>query len=206
MNIIFDLDGTLIDSSESILRSVELAIEECEIEPKCNLSQALIGPPLREMLKVVSGSSSDTLLNRLESSFKNQYDTVGYLETKIYHGVNELISSWAANRHELYIATNKRKVPTEKIIEHLGWKPFFHGCYSLDSFDDVASKAELIKRIIHEHQLKVEECLYIGDTLADAKAAAENYLPCYLVDWGYGDVSAFESRLMRVEDLYAIVN
>jgi phosphoglycolate phosphatase len=206
LNIIFDLDGTLIDSSDSILRSVEMAFEDCDIRPRQALTHALIGPPLRQMLEVVSGSSSEQVLCRLERSFKYQYDSVGYQKTIVYQGIETLLVDWSSQGHALYIATNKRKVPTLKIIEHLGWGPFFRGSYTLDYFDDVASKAELIQRIMNEHALQVADTLYIGDTLADAEAAAYNHLPCYLVEWGYGDVSDYEPCLRSVEQLYKLAN
>ncbi|KKL20628.1 hypothetical protein LCGC14_2453540, partial [marine sediment metagenome] len=58
MNILFDLDGTLIDSSASILASVELAFKECGLEPQAHLAEELIGPPLMEMLQIAAGTEA----------------------------------------------------------------------------------------------------------------------------------------------------
>ncbi|MGJ0484904.1 MAG: HAD family hydrolase [Methylomicrobium sp.] len=77
-NLIFDLDGTLIDSSNSILESFRGAFEEVGKEPVCPLKADIIGPPLREALCQLSGSSDSEELDRLATAFKAHYDTEGY--------------------------------------------------------------------------------------------------------------------------------
>ncbi len=189
LSVIFDLDGTLIDSSNSILKSVEIALGVCGHTPKVDLNNELIGPPLIEMLKVVSGVSSSEVLEQLAGEFKDAYDTQGYKNTEVFDGATTLLDCLFQRRLDLYIATNKRIYPTKKIIEYLNWGSYFTGYYSLDSFEHVSDKAELIAEIMDRHNLSETNTLYVGDTVSDLNAASKNNLDCILVSWGYGDLA-----------------
>ncbi|MFC6806045.1 HAD family hydrolase [Methylophaga thalassica] len=59
MNIIFDLDGTLIDSSPAILAALEMALEKNKIKPKLPMTHKLIGPPLNQLLPILTGLTDE---------------------------------------------------------------------------------------------------------------------------------------------------
>jgi phosphoglycolate phosphatase len=126
--LIFDLDGTLIDSSASILAGFAAALDDLKIAPKLPLTATVIGPPLHETLANLTGSSDAGLIDSLTSSFKNYYDTEGYKATTVFSGVDEMLKQMHAAGAALHIATNKRLLPTHLILKHLGW-----GDYSLPS-------------------------------------------------------------------------
>jgi len=90
------------------------------------------------------------------------------------------------NNLQLYIATNKRSIPTKKIINFLGWGSFFDGIYSLDSFLPLAkSKNDILAKIISTHGLSKKNVIYIGDLEDDRIAAQANSIGFYFVEWGY---------------------
>ena len=66
--IIFDLDGTLIDSAQSILVSMRRAFESCDLVPVLPLEASLIGPPLRETLQSLSSESDSAQIEQLAQS------------------------------------------------------------------------------------------------------------------------------------------
>ncbi len=72
-SIIFDLDGTLVDSSESILESIQSAFLMCDLKPMMALNSDIIGPPLMETLIKLSGVSDKDVLNQLAEKFKKNY-------------------------------------------------------------------------------------------------------------------------------------
>lgn len=207
MNIIFDLDGTLIDSSEAILSAFREALKQQDISPKLPMTAALIGPPLKDLLPELTGISDQEKLDEVAAAFKAIYDNETYLSSDVYEGVDEVLSEFSARPSSLFIATNKREVPTLKIVEHLGWQDYFTGVYSLDSFPELATKKELLAAILHKHQLAANETLYIGDTESDYRAALANALDFVMVQWGYGQLgheavpkAATVSQLMRLID------
>lgn len=186
-NIIFDLDGTLIDSAPAILESFRIACERCSVKPVVPLRASLIGPPLMETLAKVSGSASSEVLMPLLEAFKEHYDNHGYRKTTCYEGVPELLVTLKSRGQSLYIATNKREVPTKKIIELLGWNEYFDGVYCVDTYDPpLQRKSELLGKIIAENDVKPTDSIYIGDREEDATAAAQSKLFFAAVTWGYG--------------------
>lgn len=185
-HLIFDLDGTLIDSSDSILESFRRAFDKVGKTPLHPLTADIIGPPLRETLSNVSGLSDSEELDRLATAFKAHYDTEGYKYTKIFPHIPEMLAELTQKQVPLYIATNKRNIPTRLIVDYLDWTSYFTGIYALDSLiSPSAKKSDLLKHIVKEYTMNSLRTLYVGDRLEDKNAAASNYLKFAFAAWGY---------------------
>lgn len=190
-HLIFDLDGTLIDSAPSILHCFGLAFSTTQIPLKAELNNDVIGPPLMETLRRLSGSEEASVLQSLAAAFKQHYDSTGILESVVFEGVEHMLKQLKAAGHTLYIATNKRFYPTEKIIAHLGWQPLFAGVFALDYFEPALKcKADMVGRLLSDLALNPQSCLYIGDRLEDGLAADANQMDFALVSWGYAEDTA----------------
>lgn len=187
-HLIFDLDGTLIDSAPSILHCFGLAFSSTGIPLKAALNNDVIGPPLMQTLKQLSGSTDQAMLDTLAAAFKQHYDSTGILQSVVFDGVEAMLTQLQAAGHTLYIATNKRFYPTQKIIAHLGWQSLFAGVYALDYFQPALQcKADMVGRMVSELKLPLADCLYIGDRLEDGLAADANQMDFVLVSWGYAE-------------------
>lgn len=185
-HLIFDLDGTLIDSAPSILEGYEHAFKTTGTPLKVPLTSDVIGPPLIESLSILSGRDDQALLQALASVFKQHYDSAGYLKSVVFEGVTDMLQRLHHEGYQLYIATNKRFFPTEKIIRHLQWDQIFHGVFALDYFQPALNcKADMVGRIVQDLGLPIDECLYIGDRLEDGLAADAHQMDFVLVTWGY---------------------
>lgn len=202
-SIIFDLDGTLIDSSASIITSFEGAFRACGQTPVMAFSSEIIGPPLVPTLRMLAGTEDDAVIEPLAEAFKAYYDEKGFSETKVYAGVAKMLQYLAQDTRHVFIATNKRNRPTTAIIDLLQWSKYFDGVYALDSIQPAAtSKGALIRHILQTHQLSPRRTLYIGDRDDDAFAAAEADTCFYRATWGYGqEVRAAEEGLKGLMDL-----
>jgi len=186
--VIFDLDGTLIDSAPSILASFESALKRGGVQPLVPFTDALIGPPLRQTLINLTGISDDSVLDALIEYFKDSYDSEGYLATRVYEGVEELLTSLSARHIPMAIATNKRKIPTLKILNHLGWESYFKLVGSLDSINPpYPDKGALISALLDEMGVDAATSVYAGDKLEDGEAAKANKMHFIAAGWGYGD-------------------
>jgi len=185
-NIIFDLDGTLIDSSTGILDSFANAFTSCSLDPIRPFSADIIGPPLMETLSILSGTSDKGVLNKLADKFKSHYDTCGYKKTLVFPGINEMLSQLKDSGLHMYIATNKRILPTRKIITYLKWNEIFEGIYSLDSYlPSASSKSEVLSKLVDSNKLLKDNVVYIGDRDEDNLAAIASNIPFLMVSWGY---------------------
>jgi len=192
--IIFDLDGTLIDSAPSILASIEAAFDSIGIRPAQALTQALIGPPLVETLTSVLRAQDANYLPDLIELFKHHYDETGYLNTRVYAGVPQMLEALSRQGVCLWIATNKRIAPTRRIINHLGWLNLFQGVYALDYWTpSLTNKAAMLVGLRKDIQTIARTVIYVGDRAEDAEAAKSCEMPFLWAAWGYGP----EQKAMR---------
>ncbi len=148
-HVLFDLDGTLIDSAPAILASFRQAFETTGVAPARSIDEDIIGPPLMEALALLCDSTDPALLERLAAAFKAGYDTSGYRATQAYAGVGEMLRELRAGGQRLSIATNKRILPTRLILDHLGWRDLFEAVYALDLFEPrLPHKAAMVGRLL----------------------------------------------------------
>jgi len=189
--VIFDLDGTLIDSSPSILACFEHVLKKLGLQPLVPLNNSLIGPPLRQTLVNLTGMTADTILDRLIEGFKKCYDTEGYKTTRAYNDVEKMLVRLAERDITMAIATNKRRTPTLKILDHLGWERYFRIVGTVDTPSPPHSdKAALIRSLLDDLSISAADSVYMGDKLEDGMAADSNDMPFIAVGWGYGDWDA----------------
>lgn len=189
MNLIFDLDGTLIDSAPGILSTLKHVVSVHKIDCIDKLKPELVGPPLRELLIKLTGyCENQVVLDEMANTFMLHYDTEGVLETTAFNGVHQMLST-LSKQHSLFIATNKRLVPTLTLTRHFSWNDYFLGIYALDFFKPaLKDKAALLQKIVENHGLILADTIYIGDRLADHEAAIQAGMEFLLASWGYEDV------------------
>ena len=193
--ILFDLDGTLIDSAPAILASFRAAFADADIAPARVIDESVVGPPLLETLEILSGSSDPALINTLAGHFKASYDSSGYRATSAYAGVGDMLRELSAAGIYLAIATNKRILPTRLILDYLGWSAWFKDVYALDLFEPrLKDKAAMIERLLVNRGIPKSDAIYIGDRAEDGESADANGLPFVAATWGYGCLAADSMR------------
>jgi phosphoglycolate phosphatase len=185
-NVIFDLDGTLVDSLPGIARSVEAALSSCGLPQLARDLKPLIGPPIRAILSTVSGVTKPELLNDLEQAFRLSYDSGGWRGTVCQKGAADLLRQLLASGIGLWVVTNKPADATRKILKELKLAGFFREAASLDSrIPMFRSKAHVLADLLHRRSLDASTCLMVGDTLEDCEAAAAAGISCAIVSHGY---------------------
>lgn len=186
-SIIFDLDGTLVDSASGILTSLGHAAEATGITPARALTPDVIGPPLADTLRALFPHADAATLAKVTAAFKQHYDTEGCLHSQPFEGIPELLRMLNAAGCAVFIATNKRQFPTHRIISHLNWNSHFVAVYSPDSIHPHAdSKGKLLRHILEKHGLATGATLYVGDRYDDYEAATFSGLAFAFATWGFG--------------------
>lgn len=186
--ILFDLDGTLIDSAPGILTSFSAVLKEARIEPLLSLDDSLIGPPLRMTMKMLTGIEAADELDVLVERFKTIYDEKGFRETRAYGDIPELLETLQSMGVSMAIATNKRRIPTLRILEYFDWCRFFAVVGTLDTTTPPhGDKASLIRAVMLETGASPGSSLYVGDKPEDGLAARANGLAFVAAGWGYGE-------------------
>lgn len=202
-HIVFDLDGTLVDSLPGITRSVEEALALCGLPPLRVDIRPLIGPPIRSILATVSGVSDPPALDRLEQAFRLSYDTEGWRKTVCYEGVRERLWGLLTGEASLYLVTNKPHKATRRILRELKLDGFFLDIVCPDSrVPPYGSKTEALTGLLRRRRLSPGECLLVGDTQDDANAAAAAGIRCAIVEHGYGGAD-LQPAMVPFDSLFA---
>jgi phosphoglycolate phosphatase len=190
-HVLFDFDGTLIDSAPYVLTAYREAFKSFDITPKVEINEAIIGPPLVNTVQMLLGDDHHPLVQPLVDKFMALYDGGVAENTFFYDGVADLINNLKSQGCRLYIATNKRYKPTVAILEHLGFFGTFTDVRAVDQLPtDKRSKATLIKEICEDYAITLNEAIYVGDKLDDFKAADANNMTFLAAGWGYGEWKA----------------
>jgi len=187
-HILFDFDGTIIDSAPYVLTAYKQAFAAFDITPKVAITESIIGPPLIATIEMLIGANDSELVKQLADKFMELYDSGVAENTFFYDGISEMLHHLKAQGCELYIATNKRYKPTEAILKHLGFFDLFTEVRAVDQLPvENRSKAQLIKEIMAKYSIKVDDSIYLGDKLDDFIAADANDVGFIAAGWGYGD-------------------
>lgn len=201
-NILFDFDGTLVDSAPAILTCFSRVLQTHGLPPCCDIDASLIGPPLRQTLETLSGQSDPKLLDALSASFKEIYDGEVCQSTPAYKGCQAALEGLREQGLILAIATNKRLLPTRKIIAALGWEDFFSDVFASDSLPrHFTDKTGMIGALLSACAIAPQAAIYVGDTDHDRRAAAANAVDFWPVAWGYGCFTAQEQPLLKPQQL-----
>lgn len=192
--LIFDLDGTLSDPREGIIRCLRHAFMEIGAElPGDEEIEQCIGPPLRDALLDLLDDHGTA--DRALAAFRAEYGRAGLLENQLYAGLVEALETLQQSEVPMLVATSKPREFAERTIDHFGLRRFFraiHGC-GLDG--SLAEKTELLRHVIATEALDPDDTLMIGDRKYDIVAARENGLRSIAVTWGFG--SEAELRTAR---------
>jgi phosphoglycolate phosphatase len=185
MDILFDLDGTLVDPRPGLIGSVQYALKKLgqPVPPSEELAW-LIGPPLRVSFPMLLGSAE-----RVEEAiahYRESYVGGAMLDAIVYDGIPEALATLRAAGHRLMVATAKPHRYARPILEHFGLAGEFHAIHGpeLDGTND--HKADLIAHIVRHETVDPKAAVMIGDRAFDVVAAIRNGIAAVGVTWGYG--------------------
>ena len=185
-NLIFDLDGTLFDSAPEILLCFKKALELNNIDIKDDLNKSIIGPPIRETLKNLVQKKDIVKIDKIIENFIELYDSDYCYKTKLYRGVQETLKTLEKKKN-LILITNKRIVPTEKMLKNSKIIELFDNYFSVDPSDQSKKdKSTLISKTIKDYKINPLNTAYIGDTIGDFIASKKNNIKFVFAGWGYG--------------------
>ncbi len=187
-NYIFDLDGTIVNSSQEVLMCFKKAFQKSDYEIDENrLTQNVIGPPLKQILQLIAPNLHDEQkLDEIVKNFREIYDNNKNDISILYSGMYDYLVELKAHGCRIFMATFKPMAPTMRIVKMLNLEELFDDIYTIDKFGSHISKEEMIKDILDIYELKKEETVMIGDAPTDMTAGKANKVMTVGVLWGYG--------------------
>lgn len=186
--IIFDVDGTLVNSIDDVVDCFNESLVACGFPSRDYASIAsLIGKPLETIVAGLiddNPTSPDTI--RVAKTYREVYAASPKSHTAPYPGMDTLVEELLAQG--VYVAANSNK-PHENAVKVL--ERLFPGCpIKVSGYGDVASvkpSPEGALKLILECGVTAEETLYVGDTLVDVETASNAQIDCVIVTWGQGN-------------------
>lgn len=195
MLIVFDLDGTLIDSSQDLAASMNATRGHLGLPPiDPNLVYSFVGNGVRKLVERALGTAATPeLIERGHRFFLFHYEQHALDETQLYPGIAEMLDVLAPH-HTLALLTNKPAFITNKIAEALRISAYFHAIYGGDSFPakkpDPVGLIELMKKT----SVAPGQTVMVGDSSVDIQTARNAGARGIGVLWGFQPDSLRESN------------
>jgi len=187
MDVLVDLDGTLVDPKPGLIASVQYAMAKLGLAvPPAEELLWLIGPPFRISFPKLLGTPD--LTEEAIAHYRECYFNGGMYDAIVYDGVPAALDALSAAGCRLFVATSKPHYYARPILERFDLAHRFAGIHGpeLDGTND--HKHDLIAHIIASEAVVPQTAIMIGDREFDVTAAARNGIPTVGVTWGYGSV------------------
>lgn len=207
--ILFDLDGTLTDSGEGIMKSAVFALSHYGIPAPSEAElRTFVGPPLTESFARF-GVTGDKLEEAVKH-YRSRYIPIGKFENHPYPGIRELLEKLCADGHKLYVATSKPEAMSVEILEHFDLARYFRVICGASTDFSRNSKEAVIAHLLSICGAQ-ENAVMVGDTAYDVIGAKAHGIPTVGVAWGYGKVSDMEAAgamaiANTMDELYSLLS
>lgn len=187
--VLFDCDGTLVDSAGLIHRCMAETFASAGLRvPDISETRETIGLTLNLAISQISGIAMGADVEHLTQNYKTQFSLIRQdpeFDEPLYEGVAELINALAAQDHVLLgMVTGKSRRGVRSIMARHGFEPFFHVSRCAD---DCPSKPHpaMVLECCYETGCDVSQTLVIGDTTYDMMMAGSAGATAIGVNWGY---------------------
>lgn len=181
--VLFDLDGTLTDSGEGIIKSADIALKHFNIHATQEQLKVFVGPPLIETFKMFGIQESS--LDEAVKLFRKRYLTVGKFENHPYQGIENVLRTLREKNYNLFVATSKPEKIAIEILDHYELSPYFTKICGATMDEKRSSKDDVISYL--KTHVDTDKMLMIGDTIYDVLGANVHSIPTIGVSWGYGN-------------------
>ena len=187
--VIFDVDGTLLNTSEGILSSAKYAINAMQYEvPSHKVLESFIGPPIQDSFAETFGVEGEAL-KQMSDFFRNHYKEKDLLKATPYEGIYDVFEWLQQNNFDIAVATYKRQDYAETIINHFGFDKYTDIICGSD-FGGKLRKNDIIINSLQKAKISnPEQAVMIGDSNSDEKGAEILGVDFIGVTYGFGFTS-----------------
>lgn len=181
--MLFDLDGTLVDSAPGIWSSVRAAVAALGMpDPTPAQLRAMVGPPLQDGFAQVLGVP-DADVPRAVAAYRAHYAAGAVLDVTVHDGIPGLLDELRGDGAVLAVATSKPATFAVRVLEHTGLLPAFAGVHGATLDGAVRHKEQVVAAALAAHPDGRRPVL-VGDRAQDVLGAAVHGVPCIGAGWG----------------------
>lgn len=195
--VVFDWDGTLMDSVDRIVACIGAAIRDLDLPERSRAEMAdIIGLGLREAIEQLYPGKDETFARRFVQSYREHFLERDPTPTRLFPGARETLRSLHAADYRLAVATGKGRRGLDEILERTGCRRYFHATRCAD---EARSKPhpEMLHAILDELDIEPSAALMVGDTEYDMQMARDAGVAAIAVAYGVHS----PERLLRHDPL-----
>lgn len=187
--ILFDLDGTIVDSAPGITATLEYTFDTLGFTPLTREQQmAFVGPPILDSFRDIAGLTAEQSAEALVV-YREKYLNDGAYDATAFPGVGAVLKRIHESPLLMSLATSKPELPATLILEHFNLARYFDIITGASADEVRSAKAD----VVAEALLRLDAAgadlsrpVLIGDRIHDTEGAADHGVPTILVEWGYG--------------------
>ena len=198
--LVFDWDGTLMDSEARIVACLRAAIEDLALEPRDDDSlKNIIGLGLTEAINTLYPGSDSSVHKSMTDRYRYHFLTANPTESELFEGAEETLKGLADAGYLLAVATGKGRAGLDKVLEETGLGKYFH---ATRCSDETFSKPHplMLEQLMDELGAEPAETLMIGDTEYDMQMAGNARTAALAVSYGVHE----KERLLQHNPLHCI--
>jgi phosphoglycolate phosphatase len=190
--ILFDLDGTIIDSAPGITATLAYTFETMglPVPPPAELL-AYVGPPILDSFRDRAGMSLGEAAEAL-AIYRPRYLESGALDSSVFPGVAEVVRAVHAAGIPMSLATSKPETPATLMLSHFGLLHEFDIITGASDDEVRSSKEDVVAEALVRlaaFGADLSRPVLVGDRFHDVEGASANGVPTIFADWGYGAAS-----------------
>ena len=187
MAVIFDLDGTLLDSYSGILGSLRHTLEGLGIHGMSDREIAgWIGPSIYHSFAGAMPGATDDEVHAAVTAYRDHYADIGWKDCRPYAGVYDMLRDVRASGARMYVATAKAEYIAVKMTAAWELDPLVDGVHGSKRDGRHADKGDLLEYILEAEALDPRRCVMVGDRSSDILGAHRHGIRSVAVTWGYG--------------------
>ncbi len=184
--VIFDFDGTLVDTSRGIFNAVNYALREMGESEDNDLNhlRKMVGPPLREGFAANYGIDGEIAT----AKYREYYSVKGLFECEPFDGIGDLLSALKRKGVRVAVATIKPQEFTDRIVESLGWSGLIDVVVGAPMDGSCDDKGALIARVLERLGVVDKSgTVMVGDRASDIVGGRENGLATVFCRYGFAN-------------------
>lgn len=183
VGILFDLDGTLLNSLEDLRDSVNYVLGQYGL-PQRSLEEirSFVGNGARRLIALsLPGKPDDPDVDQVLKEYQAYYATHSQIKTRPYDGIERALAK-VAEKYPVAVVSNKPDIAVKPLC-----RDYFPGVYALGEVPECPRKPAPDMLRVAMKTLGVDTCVYVGDSEVDVLTAANAGVPCLSVLWGFRD-------------------
>lgn len=189
--VVFDCDGTLVDSQHAIIRSMDVAFARYELpKPGRDAIRRIVGLPLHEAIATLVPDANEQLIEKLRSAYSDEWQIMRAnqtLEEPLYPGTLEVINELAAEGWLLGVATGKSYRGLVATLSHYGILEKFVTLQTSDKVNRGKPYPDMLLAALTEAGVDAAQAVMVGDTTFDIDMSCNAGVRSIGVNWGYHD-------------------